>query len=152
MLHSEFAKILEKTGKGEFRKDLESLMISLEKYTNLLTLNIGKISIPEFQAQMFNPKAKSFNDFKEPYRLVIGHVFAKAHKNITEDIHIRSQLKLKLFICHVINRVFNNEHNEGIFIHFENYCNKKPQFGKKIESAKGFSFREFREWINGEEP
>jgi hypothetical protein len=60
--------------------------------------------------------------------LVIGHVFAKAHKKITEDIHIRSQLKLKLFICHVINRVFNSEHNEGIFVHFEKYVNK---IGKK---------------------
>jgi len=76
--------------------------------------------------------------------LVIGHVFAKAHKNITEDIHIRSQLKLKLFICHVINRVFNNEHNEGIFVHFDNYNKKKLISTKKLESVKGFSFREFR--------
>ncbi len=109
----------------------KSLATSLEKYTNLLSLNIGKISIPKFQPQMFNLKAKSFNDFKEPYRLVIGHVFAKAHKNITSDIHIRSQLKLKLFICYVINRVFNKEHNEGIFVHFDQYCNKKPQIAKK---------------------
>ena len=64
MLHSEFGKILEKTGKNEYKKDLESLAASLEKYTNLLCLNIGKISIPKFQPQMFNPKAKSFNDFK----------------------------------------------------------------------------------------
>jgi hypothetical protein len=131
MLSSEFGKVLEKTGKGEFRKDLESLGANLEKYTNLLSVNIGKIAIPKFQPQMFNPKAKSFNDFKEPYRLVIGHVFAKAHKNITEDIQIRSQLKLKLFICHVINRVFNCEHNEGIFVHFDNYCSKKPHWNKK---------------------
>jgi len=40
------------------------LVVSLDKYTNLLTLNISKISIPKFQAQMFNPKAKTFNEFK----------------------------------------------------------------------------------------
>lgn len=64
MLHSEFGKILEKTSKGEYKKDLDSLVKNLDKYTNYLILNIGKISIPKFQSQMFNPKAKCFNDFK----------------------------------------------------------------------------------------
>jgi hypothetical protein len=80
--------------------------------------------------------------------LVIGHVFAKAHKNITEDIHIRSQLKLKLFICHVINRVFDSEHNEGIFVHFERYlckCAIKEKTGQMV--GKEFSFKLFRKWI-----
>lgn len=76
--------------------------------------------------------------------MVIGHVFAKAHKNITEDIHIRSQLKLKLFICHVINRVFNSEHNEGIFVHFDRYSSKI--------GGKEFSFKLFRKWIETEDP
>jgi hypothetical protein len=40
MLHCEFAKVLEKTGKGEYRKDLEALTISLEKYTNVFKSNI----------------------------------------------------------------------------------------------------------------
>jgi hypothetical protein len=111
--------------------------------------NISKISIPKFQPQLFNPKVKSFGEFKEPYRLVIGHVFAKAHKNITEDIHIRSQLKLKLFICHVINRVFNKEHNEGIFVHFDNYL-KKVYLKEKVlvqKDRQDFNFKHFRHWI-----
>ena len=90
-----------------------------------MTSNLSKMNIPKFHPQQhFNPKHKNFNDFKEPYRLVVGHVFAKAHKNITEDVHIRSQLKLKLFICHVINRVFNSDHNEGIFSHFYKFKTK----------------------------
>jgi hypothetical protein len=66
---------------------------------------LKKNPIPNFAAT-FNAKAKKFADFKEGYRVVVGYVFSKAHKNISEDLILRSRLKLKLFCCHVINRVF----------------------------------------------
>ena len=79
---------------------------------------------------------------------MIGHVFAKAHKKITENIHIRSQLKLKLFIFHVINRVFSTELNEGISSHFEKYMSKLALKEKSEKNfGKEFSFRLFRKWI-----
>jgi hypothetical protein len=54
----------------------------LEKNGSLLLSNLSKLQIQKFQPQNFNPKAKDFSEFKESYRLAIGHVFAKAHKNI----------------------------------------------------------------------
>lgn len=82
-------------------------MKNLETHTKWMINNLGKIQILKMDITKFDPKAKNFSDFKQSYRLVIGHVFAKAHKNITQDVHKRSQLKLKLFICHVVNRVFD---------------------------------------------
>lgn len=50
-------------------------------------------SIPKL-ADYFNHKVTKFSDFKEAYRLVVGHAFSKAHKEIAENIALRSQIKL----------------------------------------------------------
>ena len=67
--------------------------------------NMRENNIPKLN-NYFNHKATDFSDFKESYRLVVGHVFSKAHKEITENITLRSQVKLELFCCHLINRIF----------------------------------------------
>jgi hypothetical protein len=41
---------------------------------NIKDNNISKLG------EYFNVKAVKFADFKEAYRLVVGHVFSKAHK------------------------------------------------------------------------
>jgi len=41
---------------------------------NMKENNISKLS------DYFNHKATKFSDFKEAYRLVVGHVFSKAHR------------------------------------------------------------------------
>ena len=38
-------------------------------------------TIPKL-SEYFSHKASRFSDFKEAYRLVVGHVFSKAHREI----------------------------------------------------------------------
>jgi len=53
----------------------------------------------------------------------------------------------------VINRVFDKEHNEGIFVHFDNYAKKNFLKEKPPQNfSKDFSFRLFRKWIETEDP
>lgn len=91
----------------------------------------------------FNTKSTRFCDFKEAYRLVVGHVFSKAHKEISENISLRSQVKLELFCCHLINRVFEKEYRKEIFIHYFEWL-------KHTTKLKKFSFNTFKEWIKSE--
>lgn len=44
---------------------------------NMKDNNISKLG------EYFNIKASKFPDFKQAYRLVVGHVFSKAHKQIS---------------------------------------------------------------------
>jgi hypothetical protein len=85
----------------------------------------------------FNIKAAKFADFKESYRLVVGHVFSKAHKEIAENIVLRSQIKLELFCCHLINRIFEKEYRKEIFMHYFEWLRLVPK-------EKRFSFATFK--------
>ena len=67
----------------------------MDKLGSFLVKNIKENNIPKL-GEYFNPKATRFAEFKEAYRLVVGHVFSKAHKEISENISVRSQLKLEL--------------------------------------------------------
>lgn len=67
---------------------------------NLTNCNISGLD------KAFTPRVfYSFNEFKEEYRIVVGHAFQKAHKKI-ENAELKIRTKLKLFCCHIINRVF----------------------------------------------
>ncbi len=96
--------------------------------------NIPKLS------EYFSVKALKFSDFKEPYRLVVGYVFSKAHKSVTENIPLRSQIKIQLFCCHLINRIFEKEYRNEIFIYYFDWL-------LAMKKNKKFSFPSFREWI-----
>ena len=50
----------------------------------------------------------------------MGHAFHKAHKNI-ENAELKIRTKLKLFCCHIINRVFEKEHRKDLFVHYFNW-------------------------------
>jgi hypothetical protein len=54
----------------------------------------------------------------------------------------------------VINRVFNAEHNQGVFVHFDNYLKKLLIKEKSLENnlGKDFNFKLFRKWIDTEDP
>ena len=47
----------------------------------------------------------TFQDYKEEYRLVVGHAFSRAQKKI-KNYDLKMRIKLKLLCCHTINRVF----------------------------------------------
>lgn len=66
---------------------------SVDKLGSYLSKNMKDNNIPKL-SDYFNHKASKFSDFKEAYRLVVGHVFSKAHKEISENIGLRSQIKL----------------------------------------------------------
>jgi len=61
MLHCDFAKVLEKASRPEYKKELDNLTYSLEKNGSLLLNNLSKLQIQKFQPQNFNPKAKDFS-------------------------------------------------------------------------------------------
>jgi hypothetical protein len=65
----------------ESRKKMKELEKSIDNLCSYIENNIKKSSISKF-TDYFTPKATKFIDFKEPYRLVVGHVFSKAHKAI----------------------------------------------------------------------
>ena len=50
------------------------------------------------------------------------------------------QTKLKLFCCHVINRVFEQEYRKDIFSHYYRWLSKKSK-------SDAFELREFCKWI-----
>jgi len=52
---------------------------TVDKLGHYLLKNMKDNNIPKL-ADYFNIKASKFSDFKESYRLVVGHVFSKAHK------------------------------------------------------------------------
>ncbi len=89
----------------EVRKKMKELERSIEILGAFIENNIKKSNIPKF-IDYFSPNAVKFPDYKEPYRLVVGHVFSKAHKSMSENVLLRSQVKMQLFCCHLINRIF----------------------------------------------
>ena len=55
-----------------------------------------------------------FKEYKEEYRMTVGHAFSRAHQQI-KNPEVKAKTKLKLLCCHLINRVFEKEHRNSIF-------------------------------------
>lgn len=117
---------------------------AVEKLGSFMSKNMKENNIPRL-ADYFSQKATKFSDFKESYRLVVGHVFSKAHKEISENISLRSQIKLQLFCCHLINRIFEKEYRKEIFGHYFDWL-------KLTHKEKKFGFGTFKEWIRSDHP
>jgi hypothetical protein len=68
----------------------------------------GSIKIKSF-LDKFSEVAddKDFESFKIPYRSTVSFFFKLLHDNKGIDSHNKNKLKLKLFCCHMINRIFN---------------------------------------------
>lgn len=73
-----------------------------------------------------------FETFKLSYRSSIGNLFKVVHGETTLAPQPKLQLKLELFCCHLINRVFEKEH---IDLNFPNY------------KRKLFEHKSFMKWI-----
>ena len=54
---------------------------AVDKLGHYLSKNMKDNTIPKL-SEYFSHKASRFSDFKEAYRLVVGHVFSKAHREI----------------------------------------------------------------------
>lgn len=79
------------------------------------------------------------------YRNTIGRVYEQVHRKYPDNTYERASLKLKVFLCHIINRVFVGGLNEKLFPYFVGWMKKG---GGKI--GKNYDFRLIEEWIDSE--
>jgi hypothetical protein len=65
---------------------------------------------------------------------------------LSENLHERTILKLKLFLCHIINRVFTGSVNSSIFPYYSAWLKKN---NLKV-SDRFYDFNSIEEWIKQE--
>ena len=70
------------------------------------------------------------------YRNTVGRVYEEVYKKFSENTAERASLKLKVFLCHIINRVFVGGFNGDLFPHFAVWL--KNEKGKIL---KNYDFR-----------
>lgn len=70
-------------------------------------------------------------------------VFKKVHENKELDSHMRNKIKLRLFCCHMINRIFDQNELE---LNFEGYVRWLKNSSEALSSSK-FDFRNFKKWV-----
>ena len=68
------------------------------------------------------------------------------HRKYPENSYERASLKLKVFFCHIINRVFAGSLNQNLFPHLVTWLKKEK--GGKV--PKNYDFRLIEEWIEQE--
>lgn len=78
------------------------------------------------------------------YRNTIGRIYEEVHRKYAENSFERASLKLKVFLCHIINRVFVGGFSSTLFPHFSAWL--KQEKGKV---TKHYDFRLLEEWIEG---
>ena len=117
----------ENATKSEENCDLISKFIRSQTLDSTsLTSNIKQVGIKKF-SDFFCPHPEmEFKSFKEGYRLVVGHAFYRAHKMI-KDEKLKNKVKLKLFCCHAINRVFDKGNVKDIFGYYFDWRGKKKR-------------------------
>ena len=62
---------------------------------------------------------------------------------MSDDLHERSTLKLKLFLCHIINRVFTGCVNSAVFPYYSAWLKKNSA----EVSDRFYDFGSLEEWI-----
>ena len=80
------------------------------------------------------------------YRNTIGRAYEEVHRRYAENTHERASLKLKVFFCHIINRVFAGNLSQNLFPHLVAWL-KKEKNGK---IPKIYDFKLIEEWIEQE--
>ena len=121
------------------RNMIEKLKESQKRDGYLLIENIENCGIPKLKEVYSGKSSTNFQDYKEEYRLVVGHAFYKAHKCI-KDYELKMQTKLKLFCCHVVNRVFEKEYRKDLFGHYFKWQSKRSK-------GEVFEMKQFNDWI-----
>ena len=59
------------------------------------------------------------------YRNTVRKVYEEVHRKLADNLQERAGLKLKLFICHILNRVFTGFVNPKIFPHYVAWTKNK---------------------------
>jgi len=77
------------------------------------------------------------------YRNTVGKVYEEVHRKLADNLQQRAALKLKLFLCHIINRVFSGCVNSAVFPFYLAWIKKN---NKKV-SNRYYDFKSIEEWI-----
>lgn len=85
---------------------------------------------------------RTFDELKFSYRSTTSHIFKSIHENKKIDLHLRNKIKMRLFCCHMINRIFNRREIPNNFPHFINWLKTK-----NISYSHTFDFIYFKRWI-----
>lgn len=72
-----------------------------------------------------------------------SYVFKKVHENRDLDSHLRNKIKLRLFCCHMVNRIFDQNELE---LNFE-YYTRWLKGSTEAPSQSKFDFRNFKKWV-----
>ena len=131
-------KILVERSKEEL---LKGEMDFEDTYTKLKDVK-SSIKIKSF-ADKFTDSAeeKDFESFKIPYRSTVSFFFKLLHENKSINSHTKNKLKLKLFCCHMINRIFNQNEIGNNFEHFVKWLSTNHP------SVSTLNFTKFRQWV-----
>lgn len=85
---------------------------------------------------------KTFDELKFSYRSTTSYIFKSIHENKKIDLHLRNKIKMRLFCCHMINRIFIRKEIPNNFPHFINWLRTKG-----IKYPHTFDFIYFKKWI-----
>jgi hypothetical protein len=115
-----------------------------DTYAQILPI-VGQIRIRNF-SDKFTPNITEteFEQFKVAYRSTTSHVFKLVHENKTIESHLKNKIKMRLFCCHMINRIFDPTEIET---NFQYYIKWLVRNGLPYER---FDFVNFKKWILSE--
>ena len=68
---------------------------------------------------------KTFDELKFSYRSTTSYIFKSIHENKKIDLHLRNKIKMRLFCCHMINRIFIRKEIPNNFPHFISWLKTK---------------------------
>lgn len=84
--------------------------ILFEDTYNEVAAVIDQIPIKNFdKGYKLSITEKTFDELKFAYRSTTSYIFKIIHENKKIDSHTRNKIKMRLFCCHMINRIFNRK-------------------------------------------
>lgn len=107
---------------------------------------LGEMPIKNFE-RGYRPEVteKSFEELKFAYRSTTSHIFKAIHENKKIHSHTRNKIKLRLFCCHMVNRIFNRKEVSDNFSYYIEWLK-----ARKITYPNAFDFHYFKQWIHEE--
>jgi hypothetical protein len=76
---------------SDFYNRIEAVGVNIKGFKDSLTPGVTELN---------------FNDFKGSYRVSVGNLFKQIHNDVRLMAELKLRIKLELFCCHLINRIF----------------------------------------------
>lgn len=89
-----------------------------------------------------NVPENSFEDFKVSYRSTTSYLFKLIHENKNIDSHLKNKIKIRLFCCHMINRVFDRAEMDTNFEYYARWIKSNG-----LDGSGKYDFANFKRWI-----